>query len=172
MTAWWLAFVFTALPDGVDHPGVARLPICSNRTINEVVKRAGCTLGDARCWRNAGGHCMDHVDARMRARGIPDDAPLESIQPGDVAPGDVAVFAARAHYAHVDRVIRDPAGRAVAVDVSEFNFGTCWIDRSVLVTDRYGVVSRRAGVPLGSVDGGFLRARSAAGTPARVPRRR
>jgi hypothetical protein len=135
------------------------LPVCSNRVINDVVKRAGCTVGDRRCWNRSGGFCGDYVEERIRAS--PSGKAmgrLENIRLEEVREGDVAVFLSRAHYAYVERVSRDGAGRPVAVDLSEYNFGTCWVDRDVMVTDRYKIVSRRAGVPLREVDGGFLRA--------------
>lgn len=133
------------------------LPVCSNRVINAVVKRAGCTVGDARCWNRSRGFCMDWVERRLGAARLPDPSTAAPLRPEDVRPGDVAVFLARAHYAHVDRVVKDGRGRAVAVDLSEFNFGTCWVDEESMVTDTYGLRTRRAAIPLRDVDGGFLR---------------
>jgi hypothetical protein len=133
----------------------AALPACSNRVVAEVVKRVGCTLGDYRCWSKRGGFCADWVEARVaadRRGGTP-----AGIQPEEVRPGDVAVFTARAHFAYVERVVRDSKGRPVAIDVSEYNYGTCWVDSELLVTDKYKVVNRRSSVALKDVDGGFLR---------------
>lgn len=135
------------------------LPVCSNRVIGAVVKRARCTLGDTRCWLRGGGFCMDHVEGRLKLGGPAADARFDSVQPGDVRAGDVAVFNARAHYAYVEAVVRDPGGRPVAVDLSEYNYGTCWVDRDLMVTDHYKLLNRRAAVALREVDGGFLRAR-------------
>jgi hypothetical protein len=147
-----------ALAAGGAHEGDGgALPVCGNRVIVETVKRARCTVGDVRCWNRSGGFCMDWVERRLGAgRRLALDQFL-SVVAGDVRVGDVAVFAARAHYAHVDRVIRGEGGRAVAVDLSEYNFGTCWVDEDAMVTDQYKVQNRRLGVPLGDVDGGFMR---------------
>ena len=134
------------------------LSLCSNRTIREVVRRAGCTLADDRCWRTAGGFCTDWVERRIRARRPAGDrVRLASVAPSDVATGDVAVFLDPAHYAWVERVRRDAKGRPVAVDLSEYNRGRCWVEKDLMVTDRFKALDRRPAVPLSSVDGGFLR---------------
>ncbi len=135
------------------------LPVCSNRVINGVVKRVGCTLGDTKCWIRSGGFCMDYIAKKLGARRTARTARLEGVKPEEVARGDVAMFSARAHYAYVERVVRDEHGAAVAVDLSEYNFGTCWVDEGAMVTEKYGLVNRRASVPLRDVDGGFLRPR-------------
>lgn len=136
------------------------LPVCSNRVIGTVAKRAGCTLGDTRCWLRGGGFCMDHVEARLKLGRPAAEARFDPVQPGDVRAGDVAVFNARAHYAYVEAVVRDPGGRPVAVDLTEYNFGTCWVDPDLMVTDQYKILNRRPAVALREVDGGFLRARA------------
>jgi hypothetical protein len=135
------------------------LPVCQNRVIASVVKRAGCTIGDTRCWSRAGGFCTDYVEKRLAASGAGAPAKLAAIAPEEVRQGDVAAFASRAHYAFVERVVRDSAGTAVSVDVAEFNFGSCWVDEGAMVTERFAVVGRRR-VALRDVDGGFLRART------------
>jgi hypothetical protein len=139
----------------------ASIPVCSNRVINEVVKRSGCTVGDTRCWLSSGGMCTDYVEKRIGTGRSLKALGLESIRPEEVRRGDVAVFLGRVHYAYVEGVAKDKDGRPVAVELSEFNFGTCWVDREGLVTDQYKVVNRRSGVPLGAVDGGFLGRRPA-----------
>jgi hypothetical protein len=131
--------------------------------VNEVVKRVGCTVGDARCWNTAGGMCTDYVEKRLGGGRGAKAAQLESVRPEEVRKGDVAVFLYRAHQAFVERVVKDGAGRPVSVDLAEYNFGTCWVDKERLVTERYGLVNRRADVAVGDVDGGFLR-------PGRVAR--
>jgi hypothetical protein len=136
------------------------LPFCTNRTAREVARRAGCTLADEQCWLSAGGFCTDWIEKRIRER-EKRTVRLVSVAPQEVAEGDVAVFVDRSHYAWVERVRRDAKGRPVAVDLSEYNFGTCWVDDDLLVTDRYGILHRRAAVPLAAVDGGFLRPRLA-----------
>lgn len=142
--------------------GDGRRPHCPNRVVNEVVRRAGCTVGDLRCWYRSGGFCYDWVERRV-LESLPGKADgTTAVAAGEVAPGDVAVFVASAHYAYVERVVRDAAGRPVAVDLSEYNFGSCWVDEDAMVTETYGVPRRRAGVPLSAVDGGFLRPRRAA----------
>ena len=159
----WATLVALALSSGNGHDlDAGKLPVCSNRVINEVVKRSGCTVGDANCWNRSGGFCTHYVEQRLAATRPGRTLELGSLPPEEVARGDVAVFASRAHYAYVEGVTRDQAGRPVAVDLSEFNFGTCWVDKDSLVTEKYKAVGRRSGVPLAAVDGGFLRVRPAA----------
>ena len=141
---------------------VQKLPVCSNRRIVTIVRRAGCTLGDGRCWSKGRGFCTDYVEKRLAADGAPAPQRLERVRTEEVRPGDVALFSGRAHYAYVERVVKDESGKPVAVSLAEFNFGTCWVDREFLVTDQYKVENRRQSVPLKEVDGGFLRARRAA----------
>lgn len=135
------------------------LPFCSNRTIQEVTGRVGCTVGDARCWLRKGGFCTDYVHIKLNLKR--DEAGGEvswtPVLPADVGPGDIAVFIARTHYAYVEKINRDKQGRPVTVDVSEYNFGTCLVDEQIMVTDQYKLVNRRKGVPINSVDGGFIR---------------
>lgn len=133
----------------------AELPVCSNRIISEVTKRAGCTVGDSRCWLTKGGMCTDYIQ-RMVGHGKP--VRLNNrISPEDVRKGDVAQFNSRAHYAYVESVVKDNNGKPVAVNVSEYNYGGCWVDRATMVTDKYKKVSRRNGIPISKVDGCFLR---------------
>lgn len=148
--------VLSSNPDHRANAG--ELPICENRLINEVVKRSGCTVGDARCWTRRGGFCTDHVEQAVRAGRRDQRLELKPVLASEVQRGDVAVFAARAHYAVVEKVIRDEGGAPVAVDLSEENYGDCWVDEQSMVTDKYKVLSRRSGVPMEQVDGGFLRA--------------
>jgi hypothetical protein len=133
------------------------LPFCPNRKIREVVKRVGCTLGDRSCWLTAGGFCTDWIQRRIAAREPGAKVELVDVDAAEVRPGDVAVFLERAHYAWIERVTRDRAGRPVALELSEFNFGSCWIDDELMITDRYGTAARRSGVPIAAVDGGFRR---------------
>ncbi len=133
------------------------LPVCSNRVINDVVRRAGCTVGDMRCWTRGGGFCIDYVEKRLGTRRPAKTMQLTSVKPEEVEKGDVAVFASRAHYAYVEEVVKDRDGRPVAVNLSEYNYGDCWVDTEGMITDKYGVVNRRRGVALRAVDGGFLR---------------
>lgn len=156
-----LVLAALALASGGHDLSSWKIPVCSNRAAVAVVRRAGCTLGDGRCWTRGGGFCMDYVERRLAADGAPAPQRLERIRPAEVRAGDVAVFDARAHYAFVEKVVKDEGGRPIAVDLAEYNFGSCWVDRDYLVTDRYKIESRRQGVPLRDVDGGFLRARRA-----------
>ena len=134
------------------------LPVCSNRTINEVTSRAGCTVGDSRCWLRSGGFCTDYVQKKLNL--IPSSLTIvwTTVQPGDVRQGDIAVFNYRAHYAYVESVVRDKLGKPVAVNVTEYNYGTCLVDEQPMVTDKYKIVNKRSGILLNSVDGGFIRA--------------
>jgi hypothetical protein len=153
---WTLVSLLVAAASG--HEAEAGLlPLCGNRVVSDVVRRAGCPLGDLACWTRRRGYCGDHVEAKVAAARRGSAAQLRSIQPEEVAKGDVAVFTSRSHYAYVEAVIRDARGRPVAVDVSEYNYGTCWVDRDFGVTDTFKVETRRAGVALRDVDGGFLR---------------
>jgi hypothetical protein len=159
MTASTLILALLAAQVAGHEAGPAELPTCSNRVVNDVVRRVGCTLGDQACWARSGGFCTDHVERRLGAAA---GSALDPVEPSAVRAGDIAAFAARAHYAVVERVVRDAAGAPVAVDLSESNFGSCWIDRALMITRDYKQVTRRRGVPLDEVDGGFLRARGAA----------
>ena len=162
MTAWLALAALAAGQAGGHALDASGLPVCGNRVIREVVQRTGCTLGDTRCWFRIGGFCTDYVERRLGADRPGAAPPLDPVRAEDVQPGDVALFAARAHTAFVEAVRRDAAGRAVAVDVSEYNFGTCWVDREIMVTDQFKLVNRRSGVPLTAVDGGVLRRRAGA----------
>lgn len=134
------------------------LPVCSNRIINEVMRRSGCTIGDPKCWFANGGFCMDYVQKKTGARQPFQSGQWQQIGPEAVRKGDVAqFFTPRAHLAFVEAVVRDKQGRPRAVDVSEFNFGKCWVDQDTMVTDTYKKVTRRSNIPISSVDGGFLR---------------
>jgi hypothetical protein len=82
---------------------------------------------------------------------------LQPITPENVRKGDVAQFLSRAHYSLVESVNKDKSGKPVAVNVSEYNYGSCWVDQDLMVTDKYKIVNKRVGIPLQSVDGGFLR---------------
>lgn len=154
-----LAVAALAVAAGGHGADAGSLPPCANRVINAVVKRAGCTVGDTRCWTRSGGFCTDWVEKRVAAvtRRPVKDLRLAPIAPEQVAKGDLAVFASRAHTAFVERVLKDGQGRAVAVDLSEYNFGSCWVDPAAMATEKYGVVGRRLAVPIGEVDGGFQR---------------
>ena len=135
----------------------SELPVCSNRVINEVTTRVVCTVGDTKCWLSKGGFCTDYVE-RMARRGQTGKAiQLKPISSEEVKKGDVAQFNARAHVAYVESVVKGRNGKPVAVNVAEYNYGACWVDEETMVTDKYKVVNKRAGIPLGSVDGGFLR---------------
>lgn len=151
-----VAFTFALLVSltGIDAYA-DELPVCSNRVINEVTKRSGCTVGDAKCWFANGGFCMDYVQKRTQS---PKQSQWQTIRAEMVKKGDIAQFySPRAHYAFVESVVRDKQGRPRAVNVSEYNYGTCWVDPDIMVTNTYKIVTRRTGIPISSVDGGFLR---------------
>lgn len=137
--------------------GAAVLPFCSNRTINEVTSRIGCTVGDKKCWLSKEGFCTDYLNKMTVQSGKKANGVWTPVRPVDVRKGDIAIFNSRTHYSYVESVVRDKKGKPVAVNVSEFNFGTCWVDDQAMVTDQYKVRNNRAGVPLASVDGGFWR---------------
>ena len=135
------------------------LPVCGNRVINEVTTRVGCTVGDARCWLSKGGFCTDYVEKKVRRGQRGKTIQLKAIGSEDVKKGDIAQFASRAHFAYVESVITGKNGKPVAVNLSEYNYGTCLVDEQSMVTDKYKVINRRMAVPLSKVDGGFLRPR-------------
>jgi hypothetical protein len=136
----------------------AELPVCSSRIINEVTKRAGCAIGDAECWLAKGGFCTDYIQNMAgRNRSGKSFQLSKKIRPEYIRKGDVALFIARVHYAYIENVRTNKKGQPIAIDVSEFNYGSCWVDRDTLVTDKYKKVGRRSGLPLNSVDGGFWR---------------
>lgn len=133
------------------------LPFCSNRTINEVTTRVGCTVGDAKCWLTKGGFCTDYVQKKLNLVKTEKEIVWIPVQPVDVRTGDIATFNYLAHYAYVESVVRDKKGKPVAVNVTEYNFGTCLVDEQAMVTDRYKKVGSRLAIPISEVDGGFLR---------------
>ena len=130
----------------------AKLPVCSNRIVNEVTTRIGCTVGDEKCWLTHGGFCTDYVQKMTINK--KNTSPIQS---GNVKKGDIAQFNSRAHYAYVESVVNGRNGKPVAINVSEYNYGTCWVDEQTMVTDKYKVVNKRFNIPLNKVDGGFLR---------------
>jgi hypothetical protein len=100
--------------------------------------------------------CTDYIQKRAGQPGK--ELRLNNkIRPEDVKKGDVAFFISRIHYAYVESVVKDKNGKPVAVNVSEYNYGDCWVDQSTIVTDKYKKVNKRFGIPLSDVDGGFLR---------------
>jgi hypothetical protein len=155
-----LVILAALLGNSDSHTNAGTLPVCSNRVINEVVKRTGCTLGDARCWLRSGGFCTDYVEKKVAGGRPQANAQMVQVKPEEIRRGDVAVFASRAHYAFIEKVVVDKAGQPIALELSEFNYGDCWVDQESMVTDKYKVVNRRAGVPVATADGGFLRAKA------------
>lgn len=149
--------VFSVLVTGVSAGFCDELPVCSNRVINEVTTKIGCTVGDTKCWFAKSGFCTDYVENKARQGKSGKTIKLEPVNSKDVKKGDVAQFNSRAHYAYVESVVRDRNGKPVAVNVSEYNYGTCWVDDQSMVTEKYKVVNRRSGIPVSAVDGGFLR---------------
>lgn len=133
------------------------LPDCGGDAINEVTKRIGCTVGDAACWLSKGGYCTDYIEIKTPRPQSGKPPRWEKISAGSVEKGDVAVFLSLSHYAYVESVTRDGGGRPISLDLSEYNYGGCWVDRSNMVTDKYKTVNKRYGVDPNIVDGGFLR---------------
>lgn len=152
-----MSFVAVLVCSGFRIVFADELPVCNNKTIYEVTQRVGCTLGDPKCWLKKGGFCTDYVQKKV----FPDLSSQKfkwvRVQPGDVRKGDVAVFNSRSHYAYVESVVKNAQGKPVAVDVSEYNYGNCWVDQQILVTEKYNKVNTRSGIPLNAVDGGFIR---------------
>lgn len=134
------------------------LPVCSNRVINEVTKRSSCTVGDTKCWFAKGGFCTDYVQNRIASPQSVKPDKWQQVNPEIVKKGDIAQFySPRAHYAFVDSVVKDKQGKVTAINVSEYNYGSCWVDTDAFVTNTYKIVTRRTGIDVGSVDGGFWR---------------
>ncbi len=139
------------------YADAAELPVCSNRVINQVTARVGCTVGDVRCWLSKRGFCTDYIEKRI-VQGKSGSVPqLLPVSPEQVRKGYVAQFLSRDHYAYVESVIRDGSGKPVAVNLSEYNYGSCWVDGESMVTDQFLKVNRRSAVALERVDGGFLK---------------
>ena len=158
-----LVLLAVVLFAGVQASRAAGLPVCSNRVVSDVMKRTGCSIGDKRCWLSKGGYCTDYIRITT-GNGQPGDADQWArVLPEDVRKGDVARFRSRLHFAYVESVQSDKNGKSVAVDLSEYNYGDCWVDRENLVTDKYMMVNKRSGVALGSVSGGFWRRKQPAG---------
>lgn len=139
------------------HVCYAELSVCSNRVINEVTTRVGCTVGDSKCWFSKGGFCTDYVEKKARRGQSGKAIELKNISSEDVKKGDVAQFVSRAHYAYVESVVRGKDGKLVAVNLSEYNYGTCLVDEQSMVTEKYKIVNKRTGVPVKDIDGGFMR---------------
>lgn len=156
-TAQFLYSLVVLVSIGLCGAYAEELPFCSNRTINEVTHRTGCTIGDSKCWLRKGGFCTDYVLKKSRIDRSGGEVSWMPVHPDDVKTGDIAVFAYRSHYAFVESVVRDTQGKPVAVNVSEYNFGDCLVNELPMVTDKYGTVKIRADIPLKSVDGGFIR---------------
>ncbi len=158
MTIKLLCAVILLLMMGASTGFCDELPVCSNRVINEVTKRSGCTVGDPKCWFSHGGFCMDYVQKKTGASKGASLEQWQQIRPEIVRKGDVAqFFTPRMHVALVENVLRDKQGRPRTITVSEYNYGACWVDPDTQVTDTYKKVTRRSGIPINSVDGGFLR---------------
>ncbi|WP_243371775.1 hypothetical protein [Geotalea sp. SG265] len=154
-----LIFFFTIIVSVASGSAVAsNLPTCSNRVIQAVTAKSGCTVGDANCWMSKGGFCTDYITKRTQLASNDSPPRLVPISQAQVKKGDVAHFLKPMHYSYVESVVRDAGGKPVAVNLSEYNYGTCWVDEDSMVTDRYMRVNRRS-VPVGRVDGGFLRPR-------------
>lgn len=125
-------------------------------------------------WVARQGYCVDYVKSRIPSFPVPqsdaDMGRLNNREVGNIAPGDVAVFDLGRywHVAYVERVQRDRRGNAIAIDVSEKNFGprmtaeqyrATWggqrngWERAVWcgVTGMYGRRGLRTDVPIGTV---------------------
>lgn len=80
-------------------------------------------------WVSRRGYCVDYVKSKIPSFPIPtsekDIMQLKNRDVGKIAPGDVAIFDLGRywHVAYVEHVHRDQFGKAVAIDVSEKNFG-------------------------------------------------
>lgn len=156
-TAQFLSSLAVIISIVVCRANAEELPFCSNRTINEVTLRVGCTVGDSKCWLTKGGFCTDYVLKKSRIDLSGGGVSWVPVQPDAVKAGDIAVFAYRSHYAFVESVVRDKQGKPVTVNVSEYNFGDCLVDEQTMVSDKYGTVNNRSNIPLKTVDGGFIR---------------
>ncbi len=80
-------------------------------------------------WVARRGYCVDYVKSRVPSFPVPsgedDIRRLNNRRVGDVERGDVAIFDLGRywHVAYVENVHRDRRGNAVAIDVSEKNYG-------------------------------------------------
>lgn len=87
---------------------------------------AGCNCDD---WMNRGGYCVDYVKTKIPEFPIPktdtEMAALNNKEISKVEVGDVAIFDLGRywHVAYVEKVHLDRHGSAIALDVSEMNFG-------------------------------------------------
>lgn len=159
MNSMYVAVLLVLIVEvGVRTATASELPVCSNRVINEVTSRVGCTVGDVNCWLTSGGFCTDYVEKKTRRGQSGKKVQLKPVNASDVRKGDIAQFALRAHYSYVESVVKGKDGRPVAVNLSEYNFGTCMVDEQSMVTEKYKIVNRRSRVPINDIDGGFKRA--------------
>ena len=87
---------------------------------------AGCNCAD---WMNKGGYCVDYVKTKIPSFPIPQNkdeiTTLKNRDIFKVTAGDAALFnfSNYWHVAYVEKVHLDQHGNAIAIDVSEMNFG-------------------------------------------------
>jgi hypothetical protein len=87
---------------------------------------AACKCDD---WMEKGGYCVDYINKRIPSFPIPQNTNEISVLKNknilDVTEGDVAMFnfSNYWHVAYVENVRRNQQGVAIAIDVSEMNFG-------------------------------------------------
>ncbi len=132
---------------------------------------------DSSCddWVGKDGYCVDYIKLKIPAFTIPRSTAEIEIQKNkgitEVTTGDVAIFKISNywHVAYVERVHVNQQGAAVAIDVSEMNFGgqlsldeyqSRWgigsehewkRSLSCGITENYGLVSLRENIPLNAV---------------------
>jgi hypothetical protein len=103
------------------------------------------------------GTAVDYVNSRIAPHHLVDQPWnwLANVPRDQVRVGDVAIFRAENHAAYVERVHYDPQGHALTIDIAEMNYGSKWVDRRCLITDRFNFVSRRLGIPVAQAE--FIR---------------
>ena len=131
---------------------------------------ADCNCDD---WMKGAGYCVDYIKTRIPAFPIPynvrEIAAINNKEIPEVTEGDVAIFDIGKywHFSYVEKVHRDQHGNAMAIDVSEMNFGGQmsfdeykWIPKNESewkravccgVTDKYGQMSLRNYIPLNTI---------------------
>lgn len=133
---------------------------------------AGCDCSD---WVNKRGYCVDYIKSKIPTFPVPkthsETAALKNKEITDAREGEVAIFKVSNywHVAYVEKVHRNKSGVALAIDVSEMNFGgplsfdefkATWNSTNESewkkalccgVTDKYDQTSSRKKVPLATV---------------------
>ena len=100
------------------------------------------------------GYCTDYIFDQTGQRQSGDaknwagDHNLSLLKKGDVAIFDFGTYG---HVALVETVNRDSAGTPVSVDLSEWNYGSTYVNEACAVTNAFGVRGTRNGISVSNI---------------------